>query len=202
MGEAVNDPLNINKMFPRANVDRRGNILGENGNPICQKSDRHGHVEDGEMYRHSGKHGSLANGATTDHIISIVGQDCHLITAHADIQQSPVTGPVFIYIYESPTYSAIGTAASVINANRNYSDNPANPLIYEAPTITAVGTLLHTKMITGSIQGGKTEPDEIEVILKAGLKYLVRVSNESGSSVSEHTVAMDLYPETVPAPLP
>jgi hypothetical protein len=79
----------------------------------------------------------------------------------------------------------------VFNTNRNSSNTPAMKL-YTGPTVTGVGTLIHTTYViptpvaTGADKaiGIVGETNGEEWILAPSQKYLVRITNNSGATIS------------------
>ena len=183
-------------------IDRRGWALGEHSNPICQKSDRHGHVEDGEMWLHNGIHPSLANGATADHLLRVGAESIHIIQMDPHAQQSPVAGPITVTLYEAPTTTADGDPGAMRNRNRNYPDTSPPFLVFENPTVTAIGTEVQAILLTGSIQAGRGDAQDLEWVLKPNTDYLIRLPNNSGGAIDAFTLDIEGYAETVPTPLP
>lgn len=100
------------------------------------------------------------------------------------------SGDIDILVYEGSTASDDGTPETILNTNRNSILTP-DLVFNSAPTITGVGTLIHTGWVvptstgTGLSQTGIiTEGTGEEWILKPSTKYLVRITNNSGDTIS------------------
>jgi hypothetical protein len=98
------------------------------------------------------------------------------------------------YLYTGPTYSALGTPATVSN-NNQFSSNLPLADIYYSPTITAVGTNLYQTFVPGGTSSGGADKaiggagDSLarggaEWILATNTVYLVRFTNTSGASIN------------------
>jgi hypothetical protein len=100
-------------------------------------------------------------------------------------------GDIDIQVYEGTTTSDDGTEITAIyNTNRNSANTP-DLNIFSAPTVTDVGTLVHTTWMVPTSTGvglssaglvGETNGEEW--VLKPSTKYLIRVTNNSGATVS------------------
>jgi len=99
-------------------------------------------------------------------------------------------GDIDIVSYEDTTTSNDGTPiTALLNTNRNSSITPLLTM-FSAPTVTGVGTLLHTAWMppvgtgigqsaSGISGGGNGEEWE----LKPNSKYMIRITNNSGSTI-------------------
>jgi hypothetical protein len=101
-------------------------------------------------------------------------------------------GDIDIQVYEATTTSALGTEiTAVFNTNRNSANTPALKL-YTGPTVTSAGTLVHTTWLvptptstgTSKAVGIVGETNGEEWILAPSTKYLIRITNNSGATVS------------------
>lgn len=145
---------------------------------------RMGH--DGFAYHTSGKFTGLANGASVDHIISVPA------SIHPHIQFIKISvgdGDIDVVTYEGVTTSDDGTAMSILNTNRN-SSNAAGTTVFSAGTVTDLGTKIHTRWRPTTATGAGArigtlveEPGE-EWIFKPSTKYTVRITNNSGGSIT------------------
>jgi len=151
----------------------------------------HYRIHQGEGYTASGK-SSVAEGG---------GEKFFLIDntngAYPHFREfSVVAGeaPMDMYVYESPTTSANGTAIPARNNNRN-SSNVAVLDIYDGPTVSANGTQLEYFLIAGTKQsGGSGGNVPVEWILKPATKYLIRViNNVAGAGSTDIGIHMFWY---------
>ena len=139
----------------------------------------HAKIHDGKAFTHARNNLAIPNAGSIDHLFDIpVG-----VYPHLRLYEVTVTGgPFIVQLYEDCVASSPGTAAEVINSNRNSSTAPGASL-FNAPTITGVGTLLVEVMIDGTRRtGGLGQFAETEINLKAGSKYLLRMTNNSGTT--------------------
>jgi hypothetical protein len=137
-------------------------------------------VHHGEMFmaEHSA---SVNNGANLD-IQLLTGA----VTPHLVLGVN-VTGQCTMTLYEAPTTTAAGTAIASYNMNRNSALVPGAAFTH-GPTVTATGT---TNLINGRIlPGGNSAQTRIgagartdtEFVLLPATKYLLRITNGSGST--------------------
>lgn len=98
-------------------------------------------------------------------------------------------GDIDITLYEGTTTSADGTAVTSFVTNRNSANTP-DVVITHTPTVTGVGTAIHSAWIpptaTGvgqSAEGVRGAEQGEEWLLKPSTKYLLRVTNNSGSTI-------------------
>lgn len=137
----------------------------------------------GRYFQHSNVV-SVANGANSDWLlitpdISIGGPYVHLRLFQFDASGAPIS----FKLYEDTTTSANGTAQSTYNFNRNYTDGVLG--VYLTPTIITLGTQLVSGQISGTKQaGGSGQTSGTEWVLKSNTKYLIRLTNSSGSVAS------------------
>lgn len=142
-------------------------------------------IHDGMTYHATDRIASLANGATLDWLISVpAGTYPHMTQFSFQLEK----GDVDILTYEGVTTSADGTPITTFNRNRN-SLNEAETLMFGGPTVTDLGTEIHDRFVppTGSGVGssaGTLAPNfGEEWILKPDTKYLIRLTNNSGSAI-------------------
>lgn len=156
----------------------------------------HRMMHDGRYFMHNGEL-SLAAGAVFDHLIRVpAGCYPHLRLLGVETTNAPAR----IWLYESPTVSAVGTAHESNNVKR-YSSRTTPVLIYHGPTVTLTGTvLLDGHLIPGSNQsGGVGAQSFMEWLLSPGLDYLVRVRNDS-SQTATIVFSFEHYVEDAPEP--
>ena len=99
-------------------------------------------------------------------------------------------GDIDVEMYEGTTASADGTPQTVFPTNRNATSSSAAVLNF-APTVTVDGTLIHTGWLPPtavgvgqSSEGVTTDTSGEEWILKPSTKYLIRLTNNSGATLS------------------
>lgn len=140
----------------------------------------HARVHSGKAFLVNGKH-SINNAATDYYLLKVPA------ASYPHLRQVKITGtggPMDIYLFESPTTSADGTGMTEINYNRN-SANAPTMTVFADPTVSADGTELEYLLVTGTKHDtGLSEGEQIEFVLKPSTNYLVKVTNNSGSTVS------------------
>lgn len=155
----------------------------------------HHEVHEGEMY-HASYTASVANGASLDLLFTLASKEAHTVF------EVFAGGQVTIYLYENPTTTAAGTAVPAYNMKRS-SNNTPGAAVTHTPTVTATGS---TALVNGRILPGGTSPQTrvgggirqgVEWILAPTAKYLLRVTNTSGSTISVN-VALEWYEEEEP----
>lgn len=101
-------------------------------------------------------------------------------------------GDIDIQVYDGTAVSANGSElTNVFNTNRN-SANVPDMKLYTGPTVTGVGTLMHTSWIVPtpvSVGASKSvgivgETNGEEWVLAPSTNYLIRITNNSGATVS------------------
>jgi hypothetical protein len=172
--------------FPAANVDSV--IHG-----LITIDAAHHEVHEGEMF-YAEHTASVNNGANMDMLLTIGAKEAHLVFNVSAGGQSS------IYLYESPTV-ANGTTVPVYNMKRA-SLTAALTTVKHTPSVSGVGA---TPLVNGRVVSGGTSPTTrvgggirsgTEWILKPSTSYLLRVTNDSGSTVLINT-ALEFYEETV-----
>lgn len=139
----------------------------------------HSRIHNSKGYLANGKY-TVANTATHYFLMSVAAATYPHLRA---LNISATAAPLDVYLYESPTTSANGTAITVKNYNRN-SASVGNILCYDGPTVSVDGTELEYFLIPGAKQTGGSGEDgiQIEWILKPSTNYLIKVVNNSGAS--------------------
>lgn len=147
----------------------------------------HSRIHSGKGFLFNGKH-TVANGASAYHLLDNPAASYPHLRVFAVTASS---GPMDIEFYEGATTSASGTAVTPVNYNRN-SATTAALACYNGPTVTTPGTLLAYMLITGTKHesGSGDSGGQTEWILKPSTKYLAKLTNNSGSSV---TYALKLF---------
>lgn len=139
-------------------------------------------IHQGKGFAHYNLH-SVANGASIDHLwITPSDREIHL--REWSVKSS--VGPVTVNAYEDTTVSANGTVESTGCLNRILNTTPKLKL-YHTPTVTGVGNVLLTDFIGTSGGGahvtlGSPASSPLEWVLKKNSKYMLRVTNNSGST--------------------
>lgn len=139
-------------------------------------------IHQGKGFAHYNQH-SVANGATLDHLwITPSDKEIHL--REWSVKSS--VGPVSIIAYEDTTVSNNGTVEAVGCLSR--IQNITSKLqLYHTPTVTGVGNQLLQDFIgpTGGgahVTVGSAASNPLEWVLKKNSKYMLRVTNNSGST--------------------
>ena len=93
--------------------------------------------------------------------------------------------PITIRLFESPTTSADGAAATARNRNRNQSDTNGIS-VFTQPTVTNDGTRLETDYLAaaGNKAGGNAGSFYEEWVLKPATDYLIKITNGSNNTVT------------------
>jgi len=156
--------------------------------PVISEPHYLGHL--GFVYHMDHKSTGLADGSAYDIFIKgAVGSYPHI----HKWRTMTGAGDVDVVLYEGTTVSADGTSISVENTNRN-STNTNAITFFHTPTVTAAGTVIHELWVppsstgTGQSHAGANAEQGEEWILKTETDYLIRTTNNSGSTI-------DLYQE-------
>lgn len=98
-------------------------------------------------------------------------------------------GDVDVLVYENPTVSDNGTEITPGNMNRNSTNTPVMDIFY-TPTVSTVGDLMTRLWVPPSATGQGQQvgvflsTEGSEWILHPDRTYLVRVTNNSGATIS------------------
>ncbi len=155
----------------------------------------HHEVHEGEMFHAENTFGTVANGGTVD-VLFLPGtvKECHTTW------EVFAGGQVAVFLYETVTASANGSAVPAWNMKRNNAGTPS-AVVTHTPTVTDVGG---TALINGRVLPGGNSPQTrvgggirsgAEWIFKPATKYLMRVVNTSGSGIAVN-VGLEWYEET------
>lgn len=147
----------------------------------------HRMAHDGFMYHASGKVTGMIDANVDEFLLTTQAFNFpHLQRLNFDFG----AGDIDIQSYEGATASADGTVIGSNNTNRN-SANTADLVMTSGPTLTGDGTLIHTTWahpvgtgIGQSAQGISDVTNGEEWILKPSTKYLIRITNNSGATIS------------------
>lgn len=154
----------------------------------------HHEVHEGEMFvaSYTVPHGSeLANDASLDILIVTAAKEAHLFASIG------VGGDCEVLFYEDATTSAAGTALAENNMNRR-SSATAVETITHTPTVSTTGTLLLQTFLPGGSgpqAGGGASRSNTEWLLDINSKYLLRITNRSGSTI-QASATLQWYSET------
>lgn len=145
----------------------------------------HRNIHAGLVFNVFHKFSSVANGANADLHLDVpaaVYPHLHKVRIIAG------EGDIDIGLYEDLTVSADGTALTAFNLNRA-SATTADMDVYYTPTVSGVGTKVRggwlppTASGTGNSDAGAVDDSDFEAVLDASTKYLVRATNNSGSTI-------------------
>ena len=150
-------------------------------------SEPHSMNHEGFMFHTSGKiTGVLDAGVHNFLLVTAALNFPHIQRARFDFGG----GDVDIEMYEGATASSDGTPLTANNTNRN-SSLTADMVPNSAPTLTDDGTLIHSAWAYPTSTGTGRSPTGVsdvtngeEWILKPSEKYLIRVTNNSGGTIS------------------
>ena len=148
-------------------------------------SEPHRLAHDGFMFHASKKETGILNAGVEECLFITGTKPVHLNRWRVESGG----GDIDIDIYEGATVSANGTALSVHCTNR-LALNTALTTLYDGPTVTDDGTLIHSQWVPPtssgigqSADGAQAEAGE-EWILAPNTNYLIRVTNNSGDTIS------------------
>ena len=148
--------------------------------------EQHRLIHDGMFYQTSGKQTGLLNAGVEDFLMVTPAFNF----PHIQIMQLNFgRGDIDFVAYENTTVSDNGTPLPIENVNRNSSNVPALDL-YASPTVTGVGDHIFTLWVpptgtgTGQSANGVAGVGQgSEWILAPSTNYLVRLTNNSGSTI-------------------
>lgn len=165
-------------------VDADGNAITVNGSvgALVTVDAIHRQIHIGRLFEAGHYATGIANAGTVDILIVTAINSPHVRF------QIGASGAATAQLYEDVSASANGTAVSSFNRNRN-SANTVTTTLFHTPTITNTGTALMLEYLPGGEASGNrtvgsTLPTFEEWILKPATKYLVRITNVSGSAIS------------------
>jgi len=152
-------------------------------------SEEHHMTHEGFMYHASGKVTGMVDSNVDDFLlVTPAGNYPHMQRLRFDFG----AGDIDVQSYEDVTTSADGSSlsSSIVNTNRDSANTP-NLTLFSGPTVTDIGTLLHTTWAPPTATGNGQSANGIsqieageEWILKPSTKYLVRITNNSGATIS------------------
>jgi hypothetical protein len=146
----------------------------------------HARVHSGKAFLVNGKH-SITNGSTDYYLLKVPANSYpHL----RNVEVTASAGPMDIYLFEAPTTTNDGTGMTEVNYNRNSANTPSMT-VFADPTVTVDGTELEYLIVTGTKHdAGSGMNAQTEFVLKPSTNYLVKITNNSGSTV---TYALKLF---------
>lgn len=164
----------VNQLIENYNM-----ALDTTSNALTVIDFEHSRIHNGKGFLANGKY-TIANGATSYFLLK------NPAASYPHLRQLGLTataGPIDVYLFESPTTTADGTGLTEINYNRNSATTP-NLQVYTGPTVSADGTQLEYLIVTGTKHDAGTGSDgtNTEFVLKPSTNYLVKLTNNSGSS--------------------
>lgn len=167
--------------------DGRGASVDDKTKAVVFIQSDHHEVHEGESFVVSGQT-SLGSAETLKILIVTAAKEAHLeIFARS-------SGETNYKLYESPTYSAAGSATTEVNRNRGSSET-ATVVVTTAPTTSANGTQLYESHWGASVRSGGEERGLNEWVLAANTAYMILITSEAaGNDVS---YVLDWYEETI-----
>lgn len=161
---------------------KSGYLVGTTERPSIVTQDGVDNIHKGIGFDVSGI-GTLANNASAIFMANVGSLPLHF----NGFEVSASAGATKIEIFESPTTTANGTAITPLNKNRS-STRTSLTSVYFNPTVSANGTLLATRQILSIGGGAHTEGGgtgiSSEWVLKPNTKYIVKITNLSGSTIT------------------
>lgn len=140
----------------------------------------HYEVHEGKMYT-AEYSASIANGNSVELLITVGEDEAHTSFGIA------AGGQVTIYLFEGTAKTA-GTAITARNLNRTKSDAHTKVTVTHTPAGAGDGTaIINGRLLPGGASqttriGGSARANS-EMILRPNTKYLLRVTNTSGSGI-------------------
>jgi len=148
--------------------------------------EQHRMVHDGFMFQTSGKQTGWLDAADKLFLITTPA----LSFPHIQVMRLNFgRGDIDFEAFEGATTSADGAALTLQNVNRNSSNTP-NIVLTAEPTVTDDGTSIFTLWVPPTSAGVGNSANGVEGIgqgsewvLKPSTKYLIRLTNNSGSTI-------------------
>ena len=141
----------------------------------------HHQLHEGETWQYFYGPAVIAQNAVLNYRIVVGDVTPTTRTPHA-VAELDTNGEVWLELFELPTFSAPGTAATFFNRNRNVAGSPTTT-IFTTPTVTATGTKLSGWIIGSGQKAGNATKDSIEWDLKANTEYLYRITAQVASNI-------------------
>lgn len=176
--------LNINNDF-RSVVDAEADKFDRSSRAVTIIGEEHRLTHEGMVW-HCSARAEVLSAASYDVLITTPAFTFpHFRKALYNIGD----GPADLLLYEGVTTSDDGSALLCYNRNRN-SANVPNSVLTFTPTVTDLGTLIHDRFIgdpggQGANQvGAESAALGEEWILQPSTKYLIRLTNNSGTTMT------------------
>lgn len=151
----------------------------------------HDAVHDGIMFEISHIFANVASGGGNADILIVNGSSKELHTTIHVVSGAEAS----MYMYESPTVTAVGTQLAINDMNRTTRNSPVSTTAYHTPTIGAVGTLLSESLIEGGTAGraiGGQVRWGTEWILRKSTNYLIRITNNT-QNTANMSIQIEFY---------
>jgi len=124
---------------------------------------------------------TVASGTNFD-VLVITGttKEIHLKDLSVNVLKNAASGTTQFRLYEAPTTSANGSAATIYNNNRRSAITP-DFTAFVGPTVTALGTVLINYLVHSDWETyiAPSYTNKWEIILKTNTKYLLRFFNNT-----------------------
>jgi len=153
----------------------------------------HAEVHEAGMYHASHLYTTIGDDANADMLIK-VGANKELHSAIAVV----AGGDAYFYLYSGTTTSAIGTAITPRNMNREDGTDASDADVRHTPTVSSAGTQLAAGFIPGGQKNQAVGGDArsgAEWILAKSTDYLARVTNKAGSA-KDISIVLEYYQES------
>lgn len=141
----------------------------------------HHQIHEGETWQYCYGPATMLQNAVVNLRVVVANVAATLRTPHV-VAEIDSTGEAWLELFETPTYSAPGTAATFFNRNRNIAGSPTTT-IFTAPTVSAAGTKLSGWIIGSGQKAGNATKDSVEWDLKTNTEYLYRITAQGALNV-------------------
>lgn len=144
---------------------------------------------EGKVFIHSDRHDAITNGSDFDTLIKVPaspsGRQIHMRFAYTLLGATPGTDVEGdLTLYRDTTISADGDAEE-LNSSNDANVKTTGVTIFTGPTITDIGNFWSQGVIAGARRSAGSGDQLVpEFVLKAGVNYLLRLTNNSGGTVS------------------
>lgn len=143
-------------------------------------TDAHSNINSGKAFMVGDIFTGIANDGSAEGLFQATNE------MHGFLQAAS-QGDFEIRIFEEPTFSAAGTAMTVLNKNRN-SSIASGTTVTHTPTLTDDGTPFPPAFVAGGSGGNAAGAQSTaflgEIIFKANTNYLFRLINKSGQAAT------------------
>lgn len=141
----------------------------------------HHQLHEGETWQYTYGPIAIAQNGIVNIRVVVANVAATIRTPHAAAELD-TNGEIWLEIFETPTFSAPGTAVTLYNRNRNIAGSPTTT-VFTAPTVSAVGTKISGWIIGSGQKAGGSTKDSIEWDLKANTEYLYRITAQVASNI-------------------